>query len=148
MQTHIHNRLRLLMPVGRSLLRHRAGVPFMLPALVLAGCITGAPVQSGTDLTSIGGCRAEQVMYELLGRYPGVKVSREGNVLRVRIRNALEEPLYVVDGQPVTPASGGMLSAVNPCDIQAIRVLSDAANLTFYGLRGANGVILITTRRR
>ena len=136
------------MPIGRSLPRHRAGVPLMLPAVVLAGCVTGAPVQPETDISSKGGCRAEQVMHELLGRYPGVKVSREGNVLRVRIRDALEEPLYVVDGQPLEPASGGVLSAVNPCDIQEIRVLSDAADLTFYGLRGANGVILITTRRR
>ena len=88
MQMHILSRSGPLKQTGRSLLRHRAGAPHMLPALVLAGCVTGAPVQPETDLSSKGGCRAEHVMHELLGRYPGVKVSREGSVLRVRIRGA------------------------------------------------------------
>lgn len=85
---------------------------------------------------------------ELVGRYPGVRVYRESSGLHVRIRQSLEEPLYVVDGLPLAPGSGGVLSAVNPCDIEKLQVLSDPADLTFYGLRGAHGVILITTKRR
>ena len=119
----------------------------MLAALVLAGCVTPPPEQPNVEVPW-NGCRAEDVMHELLGRYPGVKVILEGSVLRVRIRGAREEPLYVVDGQPLAPAGGGVLSAVNPCEIQEIGVLTDPADLTFYGLRGANGVILIATRRR
>jgi TonB-dependent SusC/RagA subfamily outer membrane receptor len=135
------------MPSGRSLLRPCASVLLLLLALVLAGCATGAPVQLETDLSPKGGCRAEHVMHEHLSRHPGVQVSRAGDVLRVRIRDAPQEPLYVVDGQPLAATPGAVLSAVNPCDIQEIRVLRDAADVTFYGLRGANGVILITTRR-
>ncbi len=52
-------------------------------------------------------------------------------------------PLYVIDGVPV---SGG-LSQINPNDIEAISILKDAASASIYGARGANGVILITTKR-
>jgi TonB-dependent SusC/RagA subfamily outer membrane receptor len=148
MKLHMLSRSRHRPQIGRPLLRRTGSIPLLLFAPVLAGCVASAPVQRETDFSVRGGCRAELVIHELLGRYPGVQVKREGSGLRVRIRGALQEPLYVVDAQPLAPASDGVLSAVNPCDIKQIRVLRDPADLTFYGLRGANGVVLITTRQR
>jgi TonB-dependent SusC/RagA subfamily outer membrane receptor len=55
--------------------------------------------------------------------------------------------LYVVDGSPVTPEPGGTLRGVNPHDVQSIQVLRYPPETSMYGVRGANGVILITTIR-
>ncbi|MFY0255765.1 SusC/RagA family TonB-linked outer membrane protein [Chitinophaga sp. 30R24] len=70
-----------------------------------------------------------------------------GTDATIRIRgigsiNASADPLYVVDGVPY----GGSLNAINPYDIESISVLKDAASSALYGSRGANGVIIITTR--
>src|SRR5438105_2846983 len=77
---------------------------------------------------------------------------------RVRIRgngsiNANSEPLYVVDGLPAEQGSNSTdpksnpLMSVDPSEIQSIDVLKDASATAIYGARGANGVVLITTRR-
>lgn len=71
--------------------------------------------------------------------------------ISVRIRgattiNGSTEPLYVIDGLPIQPGPGGSLVGLNPHDIASIEVLKDAASLAFYGVRGANGVILIKTK--
>lgn len=59
------------------------------------------------------------------------------------------EPLIIVDGMPLTGRSlGSMLGGIAPADIRRIDVLKDAGATAAYGVRGANGVILITTRRR
>jgi TonB-dependent SusC/RagA subfamily outer membrane receptor len=55
--------------------------------------------------------------------------------------------LYVIDGVPITPGPGGSLSGINPSDIASIEVLKDAVSTTMYGSRGANGVILIKTKK-
>jgi TonB-dependent SusC/RagA subfamily outer membrane receptor len=86
-------------------------------------------------------------MHGLLRRYPGVAVTTEGGGLHLRIRGARDEPLYVLDGLPLAPGDGAVLTAVHPCDVQEIRVVRDAAELASYGVRGANGVVLISTRR-
>jgi TonB-dependent SusC/RagA subfamily outer membrane receptor len=83
-----------------------------------------------------------------LAKLPGVSVVRAGGAYQIRIRGALEEPLFIVDGLPLAPQpSGALRQAVNPCDVASVRVLSDPADLTYYGARGGNGVVLITTRR-
>jgi TonB-linked SusC/RagA family outer membrane protein len=91
------------------------------------------------------------------GQVAGVDISssggRPGQAPQVRIRgrrsiSASNDPLYVVDGIPIT--SGGASGAVfdiNPQDIQSMEILKDAAATAVYGSRGANGVILITTKR-
>src|SRR5439155_21072607 len=56
------------------------------------------------------------------------------------------EPLYVIDGMPVEVTTGHGLSWLNPGDIQRIEILKDASATAVYGMRGANGVVLITTR--
>lgn len=57
--------------------------------------------------------------------------------------NANNEPLIVVDGMPF----GGYLNDINPADIESMTVLKDAASNALYGARGANGVIMITTKK-
>lgn len=88
----------------------------------------------------------------LQGRAAGVDVVHAGNkpgagvTVRVRGRrsfNAGNDPLYVVDGIPI---SGGF-NDINPDDIESIDVLKDASATAIYGSRGANGVVLVTTKR-
>jgi len=89
----------------------------------------------------------------LMGRFPGVEVTRTPNGgISVRIRGTTSflgnnEPLYVLDGIPMEPGPGGSLTWINPYDIASIEVLKNAAETAIYGMRGANGVIVITTRR-
>lgn len=69
-----------------------------------------------------------------------------GSELQIRVRgaasiNADATPLYVVDGIPIDD-----LGSINPNDIQSIEVLKDASSSAIYGSRGANGVVLITTK--
>ncbi|MDO5447125.1 MAG: TonB-dependent receptor [Prevotellaceae bacterium] len=88
----------------------------------------------------------------LQGKIPGVDItsgSRPGELGNVTVRgvrsiNAGNGPLYVVDGVPLQ--SGG-IEAINPNDIESVDVLKDASSTAIYGSRGANGVILITTKR-
>ena len=103
----------------------------------------------------------------LKGRTAGVRMTtaegQPGANPQVRIRgvgsiSASSEPLYVVDGIPVTSGdlaqteisnenrSTSVLSTINPGDIESITVLKDAAATAIYGSRGANGVILIETK--
>jgi TonB-dependent SusC/RagA subfamily outer membrane receptor len=89
----------------------------------------------------------------LKGRVAGVTVQRstDGGI-SVRIRGATsfygnDEPLYVVDGVAITPGPGGSLTGIDPYDIESINVLKDPADTALYGMRGANGVIVIKTKR-
>ena len=96
---------------------------------------------------------ATNVLQSLSGRAAGVQVSpttgAPGAGLNVRIRgtNSIQgsnEPLYVVDGFPIF---GNNPTILNNTDIQSIEVLKDASATAIYGSRGANGVVLITTRQ-
>jgi len=88
----------------------------------------------------------------LQGKVAGVDITssqRPGELGTIRIRgnrslNASNDPLYVVDG--VVLSAGG-IETVNPHDIESITVLKDASSTAIYGSRGANGVILVTTKR-
>jgi TonB-dependent SusC/RagA subfamily outer membrane receptor len=98
--------------------------------------------------------RGAQGVEELIqGRFAGVEVVRlAGGGFSLRIRGAgsfmsSNEPLYVLDGVPLPQAPGGALVGVAPHDIERIEVLKDASSTALYGVRGANGVILITTKR-
>lgn len=88
----------------------------------------------------------------LEGNAPGVQVNNTtgapGSSPSIRIRGygsitGTQAPTYVVDGMPFD----GDLSDLNPADIESLTVLKDAASCALYGVRGANGVILITTKR-
>ena len=91
----------------------------------------------------------------LQGRVAGVHVIRTPNgEYSVRVRSAgsflaNDEPLYVLDGVQIRGQSGrNALSALVVSDIARIEVLKDAAAAAAYGSQGANGVIVITTKRR
>ncbi len=87
----------------------------------------------------------------LQGKVPGVDITssqRPGELGSIRIRgqrsiNATSEPLYVVDGVPL---QNGGIETLNPQDIESVDVLKDASSTAIYGSRGANGVVLITTK--
>ncbi|MDX1577087.1 MAG: TonB-dependent receptor plug domain-containing protein [Gemmatimonadota bacterium] len=87
----------------------------------------------------------------LQGRIAGVQVIPVPGGVRVQIRgrstiNGDTEPLYILDGVPVRPNAGGTIPVVAN-DIASIQVLKDAISTSFYGVRGANGVIVIETKR-
>ncbi|WP_341228411.1 TonB-dependent receptor [uncultured Arcticibacterium sp.] len=91
------------------------------------------------------------VMQSLSGRASGVQVKQNtgapGSGVSVRIRgtNSIQgsnEPLYVIDGFPVSSQPLG----INNTDIESIEILKDASAIAIYGSRGANGVVLITTK--
>jgi TonB-linked SusC/RagA family outer membrane protein len=103
----------------------------------------------------------------LQARAPGVNVTQSssapGGGLSVRVRGANSlisgsEPLYVIDGLPIYPdnsafgtngnrQAGNAMASLNPNEIESLEVLKDASATSIYGSRGANGVVLITTKR-
>lgn len=91
-----------------------------------------------------------QVSDALQGRVAGVNVVSDGlpgGSVKIRVRgansiNKSNEPLYVVDG--MVRESG--LEGINPEDIQSMQVLKDASSTAIYGSRGANGVVIVTTK--
>ena len=145
-----------------------------LPAIACGGT-SETPAPQETDSVSVGyGTRAEgetagavssisademdgfhyrRVEEMIAARVPGVDVRREANgEYSIRIRgissfNASNEPLIVIDGVPVSAGNGpAALAGINPQDVRRIDVLKDAASASIYGVRGSNGVILITTK--
>ena len=71
------------------------------------------------------------------GSSPSIRIRGFGSI------NASNEPLYVVDGIPYD----GALASLNPSDIETLTVLKDASAAALYGARGANGVVMITTKK-
>jgi TonB-dependent SusC/RagA subfamily outer membrane receptor len=98
------------------------------------------------------GASDEPLEKVLQGRVAGVTVTRTPDGIAVRIRGASSiygnsDPLYILDGMPIEPGPNGALSGLNPNDIESIKVLKDAADTAIYGVRGANGVIVIKTKK-
>ena len=96
--------------------------------------------------------QVSNVTNALSGAIAGVQVTsangQPGVSATVRVRgvgslNAGNDPLYVVDGMPFD----GDISSINPADIENMSVLKDAAASALYGARGANGVIMVTTKK-
>ncbi len=92
---------------------------------------------------------AVSVMNRVQGQVSGVTVTnsnRPGGDATIRIRGVGtindSNPLYVIDGVPVGPGNN-----INPDDVESISILKDASSTAIYGTRGANGVVLITTKR-
>jgi len=89
----------------------------------------------------------------LASRSAGVEIGHaQDGTLTVRLRGSSgmygsTQPLYIVDGVPFTPSTGGGLSGINPYDVASIKALRDPADIAMYGVRGANGVIVIKTKR-
>lgn len=111
--------------------------------------VTGANVhQDGAKLQALN---TSSAMESLQGITPGVSISRNsgqpGAGTRVRIRGigtiGNSSPLFIVDGVPV----GNNIDYLAPSDIESIDVLKDAASAAIYGSRGANGVVIVSTRK-
>jgi TonB-dependent SusC/RagA subfamily outer membrane receptor len=139
---------RLLLPLG-------------LAIALISGCKSGQRAETEASPTPTADVTAQDIerapgqpIEEILkGRVAGVTVTRtsEGGIA-VRIRGATSfygssEPLYVLDGVPIQPGAGGSLTGIDPYDIESIEVLKDPADTALYGMRGANGVIVIKTKR-
>jgi TonB-dependent SusC/RagA subfamily outer membrane receptor len=97
---------------------------------------------------------AAQVEELLEGRFPGVTVARTGSGgFLVQVRGigtflGRPEPLYIIDGIPVQVDPQRGIDWLSPHDIQSITVLKGPPDTSLYGARGANGVIVISTKRR
>ena len=105
------------------------------------------------DSQAIANAAGQPIEKILADRVSGVRLGHAADgSLTVQIRGAMSwstegQPLYLIDGVPITPGPGGTLSGINPLDIASIEVLKDAASLTMYGSRAANGVILIKMKK-
>lgn len=100
------------------------------------------------DLDRTSGESIEKV---LMSRVPGLWATRTADGgIALRIRGSSfsgpSQPLYILDGMEYVPGPGGSI-AINPYDIETIKVLKDPAEVSMYGSRGAHGVIIITTKR-
>ncbi|RMF24879.1 MAG: hypothetical protein D6765_11100 [Bacteroidetes bacterium] len=92
-------------------------------------------------------------LYQYLRRIPGIQVTGSGDNVLVSVRGGGmsdfggNEPLYVIDGARIGNSYAQAAAAVSVNDIKSVTVLKDAASTSAYGLAGANGVILIRTKR-
>lgn len=112
--------------------------------------LTGAVAK--VEGSAIAAIQAQRVDEALGGKLSGVLIQNQdgapGADPKIQIRaassiNGNSDPLIVVDGYPIS----GSLATVNPNDIQSLEVLKDAASAAIYGSRGANGVVLVTTKK-
>ena len=159
-----------LVAVALGIACHRAAAPVQPPAGTAAA--PTAPVNSAATATTVARTTRDETKREgasasdadwsgsptarveelFQGRFPGVRViSVPGQGIAVRIRGATSvsgsnEPLYVVDGFPLAANTDGLI-AINPGDIAKIEVLKDAGSIAEYGVRGANGVVVISTKK-
>ena len=129
---------------------------------LVSGCAHGGGADEVADATArdpstvtaedIDRQRGDSLEEILSGRISGVEVYRTRDGIAVRIRGGTSiygsnEPLYIIDGVPVTAGPGGNLTGINPYDIESIEVLKDPIDTSMYGIRGANGVIVIKTKK-
>ena len=114
------------------------------------GAFTGSAAV--VDSKTISKRQVSNVSNALAGTSAGVQVlnanGQPGTSATIRIRgvgsiNAGTSPLYVVDGVPFD----GDLSSINASDIESMTVLKDASSTALYGARGANGIIMVTTKK-
>ncbi len=131
--------------------------------------VTGSVSQVKTE--SLKGTKFNSMEQILQGRAAGVQVTQTSNApgggISIKVRgtssiNGGSQPLFVIDGVPINNNDGQLygrntfdggvsptnaLSLINPNDIESMEVLKDASATAIYGARGANGVVLITTKK-
>lgn len=126
--------------------------------VIVTGYTASSRERSTSATTKVGSAQIANVPNgsfdaTLQGRVPGLVVTsgtgQPGAVANVYIRGATSisgstTPLYIIDGVPV---ESSVFSTLNPNDFESVDVLKDAAATSVYGSRGANGVLVITTKR-
>ena len=139
--------------------RNRDAGAIGVALVALAAVAACAPLRPGAvrparEASSQGPQKAEgHTLAEMFaGKFPGVQVfPAPGGGITLRVRNGgtafnRGAPLIVLDGVPMTRGTSELLF-IDPSDIDTIEVLKSAASSSLYGLQGANGVVLITTKR-
>ncbi len=169
----------LEMPVGNETnltVQMQAGSTDFDEVVVTANAIVREKKELGYAVSTLGGAellkaRDPNVLNSMAGKVAGVRISQQsgtvGGSTRVMIRGAnsltsASEPLFVVDGMPISNSSfgnsetdivtggvdvGNRAGDLNPDDIESMTVLKGAAASALYGSRARNGVIVITTKR-
>lgn len=130
--------------------------------------VVGYGVQKKKDLTGsvatvelaqIKDLPVSSVDQKLVGQVSGVQISTNtgspgaGSTIKIRGSGSIgagDNPLFVVDGYPISNTAGltyNPLNVINPDDIESVTVLKDASSTAIYGSRGSNGVVVITTKK-
>jgi TonB-dependent SusC/RagA subfamily outer membrane receptor len=136
----------------------RAVLSILASIGLAAGCapsntpheLGAAPMVTADDIERSSGQPIELV---LQAKVPSLQINRAADgSLALEIRGpssfyGTSAPLFVIDGVPMQPGPGGALLGVNPHDIESIKVLKNPADIGIYGVRGGNGVVVITTKR-
>jgi TonB-dependent SusC/RagA subfamily outer membrane receptor len=137
----------------------RAALSVFVLSGLAAGCASsnrhGALLDNSTVTSDdIDRQAGNQPIEQLLqAKVPGVLITRTADGgIAVQIRGngtfyGATAPLYVVDDVPFEAGPGGTLKGINPYDIDTIRVLKNPEDTGLYGMRGANGVIVITMKK-
>lgn len=132
---------------------HIRGKTVAILAVLSAGCASSQSQTPPDHSTASVDERSEPVERTLQRKFPGVHVARtaDGSItFQIRGSSSYTDrntpPLYVVNGAPVKAGPDGALVGIDPYEIETVKVLS-AAESALYGIDGANGVIVITTKR-
>jgi TonB-dependent SusC/RagA subfamily outer membrane receptor len=140
----------------RTSLSRVALATWMLVA-VAGGCASSqgghpgaTPDRSGEDDPSL----TDPIARLMRAKSPGLLITRTSSGgIAVTVTHGpttfygSSEPLYVLDGTPFRPGANGELTGLNPNDIDSIKYLTRPEDVAIYGVRGGNGVILITTKK-
>ena len=111
------------------------------PAATVQGVAPGEPAPRTLDQMLAGKLSGVSVTP---GPHGGIAVRMMGPT---SFREAAEGPLFIVDGTQVEASPGGALPWINPGDVESITALKNPSDIAIYGVRGANGVIVIKTRK-
>lgn len=131
----------------------------ILTAVFLAACATS---NTGTNSTSSTSGNANEIetndeanlpLDAYLRRVPGLMVQGSGANVKILVRGATTSsgsttPLFVIDRVPIGNDYSQVADQVDVASIKTVRVLKDASETASYGSRGANGVIMITTKKK
>lgn len=111
------------------------------------------------DLAQIKDLPVTSLDQKLVGQVSGVQISTNtgspgaGSTIKIRGSGSIgagDNPLFVVDGYPISNTAGltyNPLNVINPDDIESVTILKDASSTAIYGSRGSNGVVVITTKK-
>lgn len=119
----------------------------LMTIVCLAGCSSSKWMESSFDKSDYPITNITQALEGRAGvlvNSSGMPGSSPSLLIRgISSLNASTEPLYIVDGMPYD----GPLSMLNPYDIESIQVLKNSSETSIYGIRGANGVVVIKTKK-